>query len=326
MQLAGRPRLRRLAEPTCAAQRGLAVLGVLLLASACSVYDGELLDDALGGSPGGSFGNGTLNRAGGGGSGPSVLGGGDGGGNLAVAGAGATIPNAGSSGSAHAGEPGGGSAGASGAVGGTGGQGGAPTGGPGDLIDDFEDQDDAIEPTDGRGGVWYLFDDATVGTIGPSPLVGVPVSGAPAELGLFALNVTASGFTGFGSGLGVDFRAGKQVYDASAFNGVRFWARVGAGKNTKHRLQISDNTTDTLGGLCNPDPTAPNLEKCEDHFGVYLTFTNDWKLYAITFAELTQVGWGFPAPAITASEVYGLQLTTKAKLSVDVWLDQIEFF
>jgi len=46
----------------------------------------------------------------------------------------------------------------------------------------------------------------------------------------------------------------------------------------------------------------------------------------VRFDELTQIGWGNAAPSIDKSALYGLQITAKAKLEVDLWLDQIEFF
>jgi hypothetical protein len=186
--------------------------------------------------------------------------------------------------------------------------------------------DATMEPLQGAGGVWYLFDDGTVGSTGPSPFATTTLSDAPAVLGSQALRVTATGFTGWGSGFGVDLRDGKKPFDASRFTGIRFWARTGAGKNTKHRVQISDAMTDVVGMKCNPAPAAPNGEKCEDHFGIDQTFTAAWTLYEIAFSSLTQLGWGLEAPAIDASQVYGLQITAKSKLEVELWIDQLEFY
>jgi hypothetical protein len=194
------------------------------------------------------------------------------------------------------------------------------------LIDGFEDEDVTLEQNGGRGGVWYLFDDGTVGTAGPAPLKCSALGGAPAALGAYAMHITATGFTAWGTGLGVDFRAGKKVYDASKYTGIRFWARVGAGKNTRHRLQLADATTDVAGGKCNAAANAPDGEKCDDHFGINETFTSIWTQYVVRFDELTQIGWGNAAPTVDKSALYGLQVTAKAKLEVDLWLDQIEFF
>lgn len=327
-----------------------APLALFALVSACSVYSSDLVDgesasgfttSGRGGSsstgqPSGSAGKLVIS---GGGTEDTVIPG-DGGEAMmempGTAGTGVT-PMAGASGSGV-----GSTAGSSGTTGGTGvggnagsssgsgGGGTAATGGSGpvtsDLIDGFEDEDLTLEQSGGRGGVWYLFDDGTVGTAGPAPLACSVLGGAPAALGAYAMHITATGFTGWGSGLGVDFRAGKKVYDASKYTGIRFWARVGAGKNTRHRLQLADATTDKAGGKCNAAANAPDGEKCDDHFGINETFTSVWTQYVVRFDELTQIGWGNAAPNVDKGALYGLQVTAKAKLEVDLWLDQIEFF
>jgi len=329
----------------------LASLAALGLSSACSVYSSDLVDDAAAGVTTSGSDNAGAGRGGGVTGNPSSSGGkatvrvtpgagGDQGfaesgsaavGMAAGAAAGGATNVAGGTSSAgsvtapSAGSAGGGASG-SGSVAGNSGAGGSAALPPGDLLDGFEDEDLTLEQTNGRGGVWYLFDDGTLGSVGPTPLVCSPLVAAPPELGMYALHVTATGFSNFGSGLGVDFRAGKRVYDGSKLTGIRFWARVGEGKNTHHRLQIADGTTDAAGGKCNPAPTAPNGEKCDDHFGINKTFTTSWASYVIRFDELGQLGWGNAAPALDKAALYGLQVTAKAKLEVDLWLDQIEFF
>jgi hypothetical protein len=310
----------------CAARsfrRVLSFTGPLAWLVACSVYEPALLDDAAA----------RVNVAGsgrGGGDDPSLV---PGEGGVGASSTGGTPSTSDEGGAAGVDELGGSSnAGTKndpGAAGSTpgGGSGGGPVAPPaGDLLDGFEDDDLTVEPSDGRSGVWYLFDDGTVGTAGPAPLICGKLVDAPAGLGSYAMHVTATGFTGWGSGLGVDFRAGKKPYDASLMSGVRFWARVGENKNTRHRVQLVDATTDVLGGKCNAATTAVDGEKCDDHFGKNLTFTTTWTLYVLPFSELSQIGWGKSAPALDKTALYGLQVTAKAKLEVDLWLDQVEFF
>ena len=336
--------------PFAVRPRGLAAVLTLACSSACSVYSSDLLSTSsdvtsggdvtaagrssgLAGKPNGAGGKLGVSIPGGGGEGNSAD---PGDGDMSEAGTSGTAPSAGGAagnGTTVGGGTGGiaataggsATAGNVGTAGAAGSAGGSPTA-TGDLLDGFEDEDLTLEQNAGRGGVWYLFNDQTVGTTGPTPLVCSPLTGAPAELGLYAMHITATGFTGFGSGLGVDFRAGKKVYDASKFTGIRFWAKVGVGKNTKHRVQIADATTDVAGGKCNAAATAPNGEKCDDHFGFNATFTTSWAQYVVQFDQLAQLGWGYPAAAITKSALYGLQVTAKPKLDVDLWLDQIEFF
>lgn len=324
------------------------LLSCVLVLGACSVYTDNLVDaEALGSEVGGSKGSGgsALSSSGSsgklGGSSGGKPGSGTGGagaaasagasgndepgsaGDAGVEGEGGADGGAGDGGAGTGNEAGGGGTG--GSAGGSG-AGGTPATQPGDLVDGFEDADLTLEQTSGRGGVWYLFDDETVGKAGPSPLAPSTLLDAPAALGSYAMHITATGFTGWGSGLGVDFRAGKKVYDGSKHSGIRFWARVGTGKNTRHRLQLADGTTDKLGGKCDPALDAVEGEKCEDHFGINQTFTTTWTQYVVPFSSLSQIGWGHAAAALDKSTLYGLQITAKAKLEVDLWLDEIEFY
>lgn len=330
------PRQQLRVSPFSQDARRLASFGALVFASSCSVYSNDLLDQASAGvSQSGS--DGTVAGKNSGSAGSSSDGGsvsevppigGEGGGpdgEGAAPNAGSTTGGSSAGSSAQAGNGTGGSA--TGGSAGTAGSGG--TASTGDLLDGFEDEDITLEQVNGRGGVWYLFHDATTGTMTPNPLTCAPLTQSPAELGAYGLHVTATGFTDYGSGLGVDFRAGKKVYDASKYSGIRFWARVGEGKNTRHRVQIADVNTDALGKHCDPAATAVEGTKCDDHYGVNAIFTSTWKQYSYRFDELSQIGWGYPGDPelkLDASAVYGLQITAKAKLEVDLWLDQIEFF
>lgn len=309
-----------------APSRWLAALVVAAVPAGCSVYQSDLLDDAGGssGAAGTSSSSGDGGRAGG----DAKAGSGSGGTAEPPSEAGGAGEEAGGApGSAGTtGEPGGGSAGSSSGAGGSGGSGGGPVIDPVGLLDGFEDNDLTLESGTGRNGVWYLFDDGSTGTVGPAPFACTKLSDAPAALGMYAMHITATGFTGWGSGLGVDFRAGKKVYDGSKLSGVRFWARVGEGKNTRHRIQLVDATTDALGGKCNPADNAPEGEKCDDHFGKDLVLTTTWTLYVVPFMDLSQAGFGASAEALDKAHLYGLQVTAKPKLNVDLWVDEIEFF
>ena len=321
--------------------RWLAAFSALGLATACSVYTSELVEEttgittagtsslggkasSTGGKPSGTGGKTGIEPSGGdAGEDPDTAG---------MSGGGKSGEAAGGTGTGSAGTgvtaPMGGSAGAGGSapgIGGSAGTGGSGTTGEGDLVDGFEDDDLTLEQVDGRGGVWYLVGDGTTGTVGPTPLVCTPNSGAPVALGGYAMHITATGFTGSGSLLGADLRNLKKVYNGTKFTGLRFWAKVGAGKNTKHRVQLSDATTDRAAGNCDPE-SAVAAEMCDDHFGVNMTFTTTWTQYSIAFKDMAQVGWGKPAAALNKAALYGVQVTAKPKLSVDLWLDQIEFY
>jgi hypothetical protein len=300
---------------------------LLALASACSVYSDGLLDDSSpivnggasdGAGKGGTKGGNTSGASNGGKAGddePAAGGVEDPG----EGGAAGSPTDGGTAGTPATGGTAGG--GATGGTGGTSGDGGTSVGGstPTGLVDDFEDKNIVLKQVDGRGGVWYLFAVGTGGTSGPKPLVPVALSGAPEELGSYGLHVTSSGWDDW-SGLGVDFRDTRKVYNASKFTALRFWAR--AAKATDYRVQIADATTDKLGGNCNAAANAPNGEKCGDHFFAVVTVTTAWKQHTVLFADMMQDGWGLAGDKLNAAQVYGLEV--KSQLDVDLWLDQIE--
>lgn len=335
---------RRISPTRLGARRAWVAL-IALGAGACSIYSSELVDDAAsnvgngarsgGGSSSGAGTGGKSSATGGKATGNSTStpeGGDDGTGEGGAGAAPTTDGGTGGTGTAGTATGGGGTAGATGgggtgtAGGGTAGSGGGPVGNL-DLIDDFEDKNISIEPNSGRSGVWYAFGDSTTGTLAPDPLVTTALTGVPEALtetlGVYGLHVTATGWSSTGSGLGFDFRAGKKVYDASKYVGFRFWAKGVTGKNTKHRVQISDVTTDAAGAKCKD---TANATKCGNHFGAALKLTTAWTQYSFAFADLTQIdGWGNTAEAIDPKQVYGFQITAGISLDVDIWVDQFEF-
>ena len=82
----------------------------------------------------------------------------------------------------------------------------------------------------------------------------------------------------------------KQTYDASAFKGVAFWAKANSSPGSL-RVGFKDQNTAPEGGMC--DAAAVNArEACNDDWGKAISLTTEWQPFTITFAELTQAGWG----------------------------------
>lgn len=339
----------------------VAGLAALTCAYACNVYTPDLLEEdttpgpkggtsSAGGTAGfggiGGFG-GTLSPAGGSTSGGASGSGGStpqSGGTAGVFGAGGTAGSAGvggaagSAGSDGAGGAGGvsggsgGTAGSSGA-GGKGGSGGGttvvdycedPEPGEEELIDDFEASNNRLLSIGGRNGVWFLFDDKTAGTLGPANLLPTTLddtTGAPNSTA--ALRITGGGFTEWGAGVGSDFESPKALYDASDYQGVVFWAKVGEGATTSLQFLITDVNTDPFGEQC--DSTDP-ATACDNHFGVPLKLTTSWRKCRVDFADMKQDPlWGLQVPALTASQVIGFQFKFGKNATIDLWIDDIAF-
>lgn len=292
--------------------------------AACTVYNQDLLEadgDGGGGNVGGSGATNGVGAAGGtspGGKGNTTGG---------TSSAGSSGNSGGSDGNGGSDSPGGGGSGASGADTGSGGtSAGGTSGGSGgsgppknysyELLDDFEDDNAAGEVTDDRAPMWYLFDDESGGVLLPEKIKGVPLPEEDQDArpgSAQALFVSVSGFTAWGAGVGIDFVNPKAAYDASAYAGIRFFAKATSEDKTL-RFNVSQVATDSSQTQC---------EVCDDHYGRTITLTDEWKEYRLLFSELKREGWGKPAVALDLKELLGLMFLVKNGKSVDFWLDDI---
>jgi len=250
--------------------------------------------------------------------------------------AGAPAAEAGKSGSdgqagsvANAGSPG--TGGSSGLAGGDGSAGalafaGAPSG---PEIDDFEDLDKFLLHLSQRNGPWYVFSDATTtGTLGPLTIA--PLSGAdvrPSGSSTAALHLTATGFSGWGAGVGADMvnnQLGKKVpYDVSAYSAIRFYAKIGSGASAAVKVLLPNVYSDADGGKCSDSVTTKH---CGDHlFKSVVGLKTAWNVYEVKFSELIQQGFGLAQTGFDPKGVYSVQFTLANTLPVDLWLDDVTF-
>lgn len=307
------PRRARLTRSTAASL-------LLLAAAACNVYEAGLVSEAtqLGGSGGGgSMGSeaGTESGATSGVSGSSAAGT-----NGGIAGQ--SPGTAGSSGGGTDNTPDAGS-------GGVGGAGGQPGAGDGDAVDDMEDDDAQIGVTAGRNGRWYVGNDGTAGGT-QEPMVGAfrmsALTAGERDGSSFAARMQVEGFTSWGSVIGFNFveQLGTvEGYDASAYCGVRYWAKAAA--PTTLRFRVSDGNTHPAGGVC-VDGGGPG-EACYDHFNKSAMFGTSWQQISASFAELLQTGSGYhPADKqLKTDELYGLEWSLPGDgRAYEIWIDDVE--
>jgi hypothetical protein len=188
------------------------------------------------------------------------------------------------------------------------------------LIDDMEDGNDRLAVVAARP--------PAAGTI-------VPEGIAPAELipggrcgSSYAMRVTGQGFTVWGAGLGLNFvydASGAPPYDASAYEGITFWARVGDTSTNQVRLALGDVNSDPHGGVCVEGGLIE--EACWDTFGVNLSpLGTSWTRFTIPFAGLSQRGFGLHADAVETSELYTLSFNLDAGAVFDLWIDDLRFY
>jgi hypothetical protein len=238
---------------------------------------------------------------------------------------GATMGGAGTTGAAgHAGAAGAtgaaGSAGATGAAGttGAGGMAGSGAGGTGGVkvvtgacagkvhaaaavIDTFED---------GSLTNWYEYKDSTVGaTLSPLTIVS-PGAASTSK----ALQLSGSGFQGFGAGAGFM----TLCTDASAFQGITFWAKGTSGTSNDIALQVAIPQTQATadGGDC--------TTSCFDHPSKKVALTSAWQQYHVLFTDLAQAGFG--APAKYAGIVMALNWVSIEGPAVNFQIDEISYY
>ncbi|WP_437924135.1 carbohydrate binding domain-containing protein [Sorangium sp. So ce291] len=200
-----------------------------------------------------------------------------------------------------------------------------------ELIDDMEDNDNAILAEGGRVGYWYTFNDETAGATqnpppdpegtGETPFTMTALDPARSQ-STTAARSWGSGFETWGAGFGFDLNSpegAKAAYDASAYTGITFWAKVGAGSVKSATVMISDPGTDTAGTVCTTE--------C-DKWQKTLALTEEWQQFTIPFAELKQGGWGTPAGTdqIDATQLYSIQFQVGVAPEFDVYIDDLGFY
>jgi hypothetical protein len=208
--------------------------------------------------------------------------------------------------------------------GGTAGSGGGSVGSA--LIDDMEDGDGAILEGSGRIGSWYTYNDETPGATQAPPAdtdVAMMAINPPRDSSAFGANTNGSGFIDWGAGFGFDLNndgAAKIAYDGASFQGIRFFAKTGAGATPGLRVNIHDEDTAPEGGICNEA-----AEECYDHFGANVTLGEDWQEFTLLFADLKQDGFGKAFPAFKPDKLYAIQFEAEASTQFDIWIDDITF-
>jgi endoglucanase len=190
------------------------------------------------------------------------------------------------------------------------------------TIDDAEDNNNQVLVQKGRKGYWYTFIDKAGSSITPPAGSKFLMSPGGAKGSLNAARMMGKmSSTGdpLYAGMGFSFTDPKGPYDATAYTGVSFYAKIGPNSTKAVRLKVPDGNTDPAGKVCT---------ECFNDFGEDLTLTEQWQKYTIPFATMKQMeGWGSPHPAtIDKSKLFGLQWqVTQSGATYDVWVDNVQF-
>jgi len=120
-------------------------------------------------------------------------------------------------------------------------------------------------------------------------------------------------------------------FDASAFNGIRFYYKcpvTDQAKERRFKIPIAGTLPTSGGGTC--------TDNCYNHFGADLSVTPDWTLKSYSFSDMKRLpGWGSPVspPDFVdhLSKVVFLQWdhgngNDAGSFNIDFWVDEVEFF
>ncbi len=193
-----------------------------------------------------------------------------------------------------------------------------------ELIDDLNDGNAAIPEVSGRRGAWS---DALIDTSGasmyPDPSTPFVVTDTGDACRKFAVYVKGQTSIDPGSGANFGFSLGSP-YDASAYSGLSFWARIDAGTDTPIRVAFPDGDTDPRGAICSTSSTDLTMT-CWDHYGRRLSLTSTWTKYTIPFSSLSQDTWGYLAQSFDPSTLYSVTFQIGDTSTFSIWIDSVAF-
>jgi hypothetical protein len=205
-----------------------------------------------------------------------------------------------------------------------------------ELLDDMEDGDAFVVGADKRNGHWDVSNDATVGatqTPAPAAFAMAELSDPARADSHFAAHTQGSGFKDWGAFMTVSMRTWPTydetpTYDASAYSGISFYAKAGAGSDLGLRVRYIGAQTDARGKQCTPGGTIDTA--CYDHFYADVKLSHDWQRIDLSFAKFHQAGVGKSFPAIDLSTMYALEFFFPGRKTAngnafELWVDDLSF-
>ena len=202
------------------------------------------------------------------------------------------MTSGGTSAGGSAGSSAGGGAGSGSGPGGSGAGGSLPVSPA--LLDDFEDGDTKSLGID--EGYWYFRPDGTCTGVFASELT------ADRAGSTHSMRTRGGGCTEWGSLLGLDLGGSGDVYDASSFDALRFWARAEPGFATT--INVS---------LLNPQ-----------HFDTVIGLGAEWQEYVLPLDGFT-FNDRPPAQPYDPSKFTHLQFFVFSEEPFDYWIDDVAF-
>ena len=199
------------------------------------------------------------------------------------------------------------------------------------LIDDMENGSGRILNTDGRVGAWYAFD-SEGSNQWPAPTTpGVPIETSQIPNGRCSSQraMHTYGDLSDWGGIGFDLKFDGTTYgtyDASAYDGITFWAR-GSPDYIQVRIGTAETTSTKYGGTCTlDDPGSGVSEGCQPAYRtIYLG--DDFVQYWVPFATLWPPANSAPAVPFDQTLLTNVQFyNNSSDLPIDYWVDDVYFY
>jgi hypothetical protein len=133
--------------------------------------------------------------------------------------------------------------------------------------------------------------------------------------------------------------------DASDYEGVAFWGRVGNQSRQSYRVQLTEKHTDesyrgddgaydetgnpvppgVQGSICNPQTALGESDTGCDKFGNYVLNTHDWHFFRLPFSEMRQSGWGRTAEYFDTQGILSIVFSYEVG-SWNIWIDDVALY
>jgi hypothetical protein len=119
--------------------------------------------------------------------------------------------------------------------------------------------------------------------------------------------------------------AGCTGFNASDWEGIVLWARVGPGSQTSVKVRVADRRTDDKGCVCNPYTNQNDSSDGCDKWGRFINLDQTFRVYRVPFTDLQQGGWGAASPGLDTGDLFSLAVEY-GRGAWDLWLDDIGFY
>jgi hypothetical protein len=202
-----------------------------------------------------------------------------------------------------------------------------------------------LQPMEGTTVPWFGFGDMTPGATQSIAFQPIPEGRCGSAS---ALVINAHGYDDWGAGFG-EYQTAMAPADASAYEGVSFWARAGDGASTGFQMTLSDRNTDPMGMVCIEPETndvlagaytyneagmvvpvggeLPSPQDCGNVFVRVVSVTREWHLYALPFESFQQEAQPNRNPAgLDRSALYQFSINITKDSAVELWLDDLGLY